>query len=401
MVLKSKYRKRISSKTKSWALKIIILLIVVAFVHPFIANERPLYCKIEGSHYFPVFRSVTTNLHLTRPYSKINDFNWDQKVYEFKIMPVIPYSYNTIDTRNSQYKSPFDQQNVENMWQRHWLGTDILGRDVFAGILKGTEISVKIGFISVILATIIALFFGLGAAFSLRFPLKLDVFAIILLLVSALILVYFLWLGINTSMVTFWISGIICLVLNYGYYLLKKYKRIKIAEKYQFKIPIDGIFMRLIEAMKAIPSFIFLLAAISIFKTLSVVGLISILAFIMWPGLSRFIRAEALKILSQDYITAAKAYGASDWRIVKTHVLPKLITTLSVVLAFGISSAIIAESTLSFLGIGISIDQVSWGSLLNEAKINFSAWWLAIFPGLALFVLILSLNVLGEELEIQ
>jgi peptide/nickel transport system permease protein len=337
-------------KRKKLAKWILIAYVLVAILHPFIANEGELSFNFLG-------REV--NLHA-----------------------LIPYSYNTIDN-DASFMPPFKSN--------HWLGTDIIGRDTLAGILKGTEIAVKVGFFSVFLATIFSLIVGLFVAYLKRFPIKVDLLSIILYFLSIVLLTYYLWVGWYSSMLPFFLVFSILLMVNIGYYYMSRSK------KKSWTLPVDGIYFRIIEAMKAIPGLIFVLACIGIFDRFSVNGLILVLAFLMWPTLSRYIRAEALKILAQDYIIAAKAYGASGMRIMLVHVIPKLFTSLSVVLAFAISSAILIESTLSFLGIGIPIEQVSWGSLLKEGQGNFTAWWLALFPGLALFGLILPLNILAEK----
>lgn len=378
------------------ASRVILIFLLIALMHPFIANERPLYCKIEGKHYFPVVRSVLVNIGIAGNYKNFENYNWKSKTYDALIMPLIPYSANSIDSRNQGFKGPIDDQTVDNMWQRHWMGTDLLGRDVLAGVLKGTEIAVKIGFTSVFFALIIALVLGLTSAYSVRFPFRWDVPTFILMLVGSVSMIYFLWLSIHTSLLYFWIPLFVWLLIGLAYRLIKRQGKLGINNTITF--PFDALLLRLLEAMKAIPTMIFILACITLIQTISVEGLIIILAFIMWPGLTRYIRAEALKVLNMDYVTAAKAYGASGFRILWRHVAPKLFSSLSVILAFSIASAIMIEATLSFLGIGIPVEQVSWGSLLKEAKINFSAWWLAIFPGLALFLLIYNLNLLGEEM---
>lgn len=337
----------IRKKLAKWILSLYVL---VALLHPFIANEETFSFSLFGR---------TMELHAP-----------------------VPYSYKTIDN-DASFRPPFKSN--------HYLGTDIIGRDTLAGILKGTEIAVKVGFFSVLIASLFSLIVGLFVAYLKRFPVRVDLTSLIFYFMSLPLLTYYLWIGVYSSMLPFFLVFTLLLFVNVGYHYISR------SRKKSWNLPVDGIYFKIIEAMKAIPGLIFVLACISIFDRFSVNGLIVILAFLMWPTLSRYIRAEALKILSQDYILVARAYGASGIRIMLVHVIPKLFTSLSVVLAFAISSAILIESTLSFLGIGIPIEQVSWGSLLKEGQGNFSAWWLALFPGLALFGLILSLNILAEK----
>ena len=382
---------------RKWPYKVLFTFLIIALLHPFIANERPLLCKIEGQWMSPVFKSILVRNQLSK-WKDTQDYNWDKKEYDFRIMPLIPYSFNTLDQKNAGFKSPFEKQNIDNLWQRHWLGTDVLGRDVFAGILKGTEIAIKIGFISAIIAGIIALILGVSVAYYKRFPVKMGVFDVLLLFLLIIFGTYLFWFHLQAPG-AIPILGILFLVITWFSYL-KLRGLLKLGFKQpEIRLNADGFFMRILEAMKSIPTLIFLLACTSLFDHINVWVIIMILGFIMWPGLSRYVRADSLKTLSQDYILAAKQYGASNWRIMRKHVIPKSFTSLSVVLAFAISSAIIVEATLSFLGLGIPLDQVSWGLMLKEARMNFSAWWMAIFPGLALFLVILSLNVLSEDLD--
>lgn len=397
--LLEKYRQLEKRLLHVWPLRLIVFFFLIALVHPFVANERPIYCKIDGNHYFPASRNLAVNWGFLQPYKDNFDFQWKKKDYEMKIMPFIPYSYNTIDRRNSQYRSPFGDQETDNFWQRHWLGTDILGRDVAAGLLKGTEIAIRIGFLSIALAGLIALVVGFLAAYFRVRPLKVGPLDILAFILFSFVLIYNVWIAANGKGLASWMSVVIVLLISYLYYHIRKHYQIEFLNKWMWNFPVEGMYLRTVEAFKALPVLILLLACVSIFETISISGLVVILALLMWPGLSRYVRAESLKVLSQDYVTAAEAYGASKFRILTRHVTPKLVSRLSVILVFAISTAIIVEATLAFLGIGLPIEQVSWGSMLKEAKDNFSAWWLAIFPGLALFTLILSLNILGEDLE--
>ncbi|MCE2392157.1 MAG: ABC transporter permease, partial [Proteobacteria bacterium] len=118
-----------------------------------------------------------------------------------------------------------------------------------------------------------------------------------------------------------------------------------------------------------------------------------------WVGIARFIRGEFLKVRSQDYVSAALALGASDVRVMLRHILPNAIAPVLVSMSFGVASAILTESALSFLGIGVPQHLVTWGSILSEARANTFAWWLAVFPGFAIFVTVTAYNLLGDGLR--
>lgn len=161
---------------------------------------------------------------------------------------------------------------------------------------------------------------------------------------------------------------------------------------------IDLVISRVFELMLAIPTF-FLLITIaaflrpSIFYTMIIIGLTS------WVGIARFTRNEFLKVRSLDYVTAATALGLPDRRIMFRHILPNALAPVLVSVVLGIAAAILVESGLSFLGIGVPADSVTWGSILNEARSNTFAWWLAVFPGAAIFIAVIAYYVVGEGLR--
>jgi peptide/nickel transport system permease protein len=161
---------------------------------------------------------------------------------------------------------------------------------------------------------------------------------------------------------------------------------------------VDLAISRLFELMLAIPTF-FLLITIAatlrpnIFYTMIVIG------FTSWVGMARFTRNEFLKVRNLDYVTAAVALGTPTRRIVMRHILPNALAPVLVSVVLGIAAAILTESGLSFLGIGVPADLVTWGSLLNEARSNSFAWWLAVFPGAAIFLAVVAYYLVGEGLR--
>jgi peptide/nickel transport system permease protein len=162
---------------------------------------------------------------------------------------------------------------------------------------------------------------------------------------------------------------------------------------------IDLTINRLFEIMMAIPTF-FLIITISAFvEEPSIFYIMAIIGLTGWVGIARFTRNEFIKVRGIEYVTAAEALGAHPTRIMFLHILPNTLSPIIVSVVFGIAGAILIESSLSFLGIGVPADVVTWGSILNEARGNTFAWWLAVFPGLAIFVTVLAYNLLGEGLR--
>ena len=163
----------------------------------------------------------------------------------------------------------------------------------------------------------------------------------------------------------------------------------------------DIAIFRFIETLDCFPTLLLILAVIGLFPSqnnmfyiMAVIGLTS------WTGLARLVRGEFLRLGSQPFPQAARALGASDFRIIVRHLLPNALGPIMVSATFGVASAILIESSLSFLGFGIQAPTPSWGDILNDAHryIDF-AWWLAAFPAAAILITIMSYNFVGEGLR--
>jgi peptide/nickel transport system permease protein len=161
----------------------------------------------------------------------------------------------------------------------------------------------------------------------------------------------------------------------------------------------DIVISRAIEIMLTIPTF-FLIIAIIAFLPPSIYNIMVIIGLTGWMGVARFVRAEFLKLKQLDFITALRALGASNKRIIFMHMLPNAMAPVLVSAVFGIAGAILTESSLSFLGFGVPPPTPSWGDILSQSRdyIEF-AWWLTVFPGFAIFMSITAYNLVGEGLR--
>jgi len=161
----------------------------------------------------------------------------------------------------------------------------------------------------------------------------------------------------------------------------------------------DTVIMRFVDIMLAIPTFFLILAVIAmlepgIWNIMIVIGLTS------WMSVARLVRAEFLSLKEREFVLAARALGASDFRIIFRHILPNAMSPVLVSAVLGIAGAVLVESALSFLGIGVQPPTASWGNILTIGKDNIEiAWWLSVFPGLAIFVTVLAYNLLGEGIR--
>jgi peptide/nickel transport system permease protein len=298
----------------------IFLLFAIAAGADFLANNKPFYMVYEGRTYFPLIRSGMVRFGLAQWQPELLNMDFKTVPAERKIFPPISHLGSDIDLT-----APFEPPSVA-----HWLGTDKLGRDVLAGLIHGSRISLSIGFVAVGIALIVGVALGALA----------------------------------------------------GY----------------FGSWVDLVISRLFEVMLTLPT-LFLLITIaamfppSIFLTMAIIGLTS------WVGMARFTRSEFLRIRSLDYVTAALALGVPTRHIMFRHILPNALAPVLVSVVLGVAGAILTESSLSFLGIGVPAEAVTWGSILNEARSATFGWWLAVFPGAAIFITVLAYYLLGEGLR--
>lgn len=217
----------------------------------------------------------------------------------------------------------------------HLLGTDQLGHDLLAGLIHGSRISLLVGIVAMGIATLIGVFLG---AISGYFGGWVDIL----------------------------VSRLIELFLNFPVFFLI----ITLVAFYQDSSPDSLIFM-----------------------IMAVIGLTG------WMGIARLTRGEVLRVRMMEYVSAAAAVGFSPMRIIFRHVLPNSLAPVLVSIAFGIASAILTEAALSFLGFGVPATTITWGSMLSESRGAVYAWWLAIFPGLMIFLSVLSYNLVGDGLR--
>jgi peptide/nickel transport system permease protein len=162
---------------------------------------------------------------------------------------------------------------------------------------------------------------------------------------------------------------------------------------------VDEIMMRFVDVMLTFPVFFLILAVIAVLEP-DITNVMIVIGLTGWMGVARLVRAEFLSIKQRDFVVAARSLGQRDALIIFRHILPNAMAPVLVSATLGVAGAILTESALSFLGIGVQPPTPSWGSILSEGKnyIEF-AWWLSVFPGLAILFTVLGYNLLGEALR--
>jgi len=162
---------------------------------------------------------------------------------------------------------------------------------------------------------------------------------------------------------------------------------------------IDAAIMRAVDIMLCFPTFFLILAVIAFLEP-SIWNIMIVIGLTGWMGITRLVRADFSSLKERDFVLAARSIGAGDLRIIFRHILPNAMASVLVAATLGVAGAILTESALSFLGIGVQPPTPSWGNILTAGKDNIDiAWWLSLYPGLAILITVLGYNLLGEGIR--
>jgi peptide/nickel transport system permease protein len=162
---------------------------------------------------------------------------------------------------------------------------------------------------------------------------------------------------------------------------------------------VDASVMRLVDLMLVFPRFFLLLAVLAFLKP-SIWTIMAVIGLTGWMGVARLVRAEFLTIKEREFVIWSQSIGANALRIIWRHILPNAMAPVLVAMTLGIPAAILTESGLSFLGLGVRPPYATWGNILNDGKeVIELAWWLSVYPGLAILITVLSYNLLGEGIR--
>lgn len=385
-----------------WAKRGLYFFVLIAVFANILANDKPYFCKYNDQWHAPLFRAIAVDLGISQWPAGQANLRWNELNLEGDFWPPVPYGPNQIDLYNNRYTSPFGAQKVKSLRYRHWLGTDHQGRDVLSGMIWGTRIALMIGILSMLLACIIGIPLGSLAGYFGNTGLRIKRSQAWGLLFGLLLGLYWGFLVrrplLDTDQeIPYFAGGLFFTALAS---LLGSWLGGKLVTTHkQVTLPVDMLVMRAIETINSIPALLLLLAIVAIVPKPSTLAIIVILGLLSWSGIARFVRGEMLQIRSLEYIQAAKVLGASPMRSLWRHALPNALGPVYVALSFGIAGAILVEASLSFLGIGMPADVASWGKLLRFARSAPNAWWLAVFPGMAIFLTVTIFNLLGEAVS--
>ena len=402
-------------------LYLLFFLIFVAVFAPYIANERPLYAEYKGNKLYPAFADETRKDSIFNSNGSLDEIlqyditDWRILKYEKVIWPLIPYSPGTMDRYNRDYVSPKGKQRFKDsngeiidapQKFRHILGTDGIGRDLAAGLIHGTRISLMVGIVAMGIASIIGIILGAFAGFFGDTKLKMPRIKYWLTLFGIFMGIFYgfgqrkyilaecFGESVYSGVIQILISLIIVTTIVIIFRFFSKFIKFGSLQK-ETNIPVDNFVSRGIELLNSIPRLLLIITITAVVER-SIWIVMIIIGLTSWTGIARFTRAEFLRIRSLEFVQASESLGFSSARTILKHALPNALAPVFVSIAFGIASAILIESGLSFLGIGVPDDIVTWGSLLNLGRQNLEAWWLIIYPGMAIFMTITIYNMIAE-----
>ena len=278
------------------------------------------------------------------------------------------------------------------------LGTDDLGRDVFARMLQGAWVSLTVGFVAVGISVLIGIFLGGIAGY----------FGDRQIRIGHLMLTALLIIGISLTMAGIYRWGAVCLgsgLLGVFYLNLSGKITVKSGNQRNYgwlqkkALSVDTLIMRFVDIMLCFPSFFLILTVVAILPA-SIYNIMIVIGLTSWMVSARLVRAEFLSIREQDFVAAARALGVGNFRIIFRHMMPNAIGPVLVSATIGIAYAILTEAALSFLGFGVPPPHATWGNILSDGRrFIFDAPWLTFIPGLAILLVVLSFNLFGEGLR--
>jgi peptide/nickel transport system permease protein len=302
-------------------------------------------------------------------------------------------------------RPPLSRPNLETLLPNevpslgvYFMGTDDLGRDVFARMLQGAWVSLTVGFVAVGISVLVGIFMGGLAGYFGQNHFRLDHILIACLLVVAGI---FFATGAVFPGTAFLITAA-AFVFLIGRSHTKSEKKAPSGWSKILRIDtvsIDTFIMRLVDIMLCFPSFFLILTVVALLPA-SIYNIMIVIGLTSWMGTTRFVRAEFLSLREQDFVTAARALGVSNFRIIFRHMMPNAIAPVLVSATIGIATAILTEAGLSFLGFGVPPPHATWGNILSDGKrFIFDAPWLTFIPGIAILIVVLCFNLFGEGLR--
>lgn len=347
----------------TYAIVVLALLLVVGLLEHFIVGDQPLVCRCADK--------------LSTACDKRTDC-------EPVLNHIIPYAYDDINLKQ-KHLPPMSQSSDGHT---HLFGTDSLGRDVAAGLVH----AIRLAIILCLVATIIALIIGVLAALLSSVH---TVFDIGVRWYTWLLTMFLIWYGYYLLYYALFSSSLLFMM---GTVVLVAFGVLTLVQSQRRKQLIldDGVLL-ITMLFRALPALLILIVIAGMQVKMTYIKLAVLLGVFIWPSYYKLLRGEFMRIANEPFLHSAKAAGVSHLGLYLRHILPNSIVPIIAYVCFSMVAIIISEATLSFLGIGLSAEEVSLGSMIKSSRGHLEQWWLVLFPGLVLLVLLVCLNTIGSH----
>ncbi len=374
------------------------LLVITALFADFLSSEKPVYIVYNNKSYYPLFASKTAcdSLPNTRSgkqtWQSVAEADWKHIPYQKAIWTLCPF--DTKYTGKLKLQPPFSHEKTENQVFTHYFGTDRQDIDVLASIIQGTKTSLSVGIGGLLLMAFLGIGLGGMAGYFgdtkwvLTRGQKYGIFMGIFLgffygfyIPRFNIEAAFLSQNVGQAMLYILVGiGILIGTIFLFAWIGKKMGFISFLNQ-KTAFPIDKFITQLTDIQMALPV-ILIVIALSLMLPRSLFSLILIIGFSYYMGIARLTRSLASQVRNLPYIEAAEALGLSQIRILTKHILPNVLPPLISILLLSLADLILLEAAFSFINIGLPIETVSWGKILNQARDSPDSWWLSVFPAL-------------------
>ncbi|MBK6354803.1 MAG: ABC transporter permease [Saprospiraceae bacterium] len=365
---------------------------IILFFIQFIVAPHPFLCRFKGENYSMLWQVAPPDGSPLKSEMLAVGSDWKKIQFEFAMWPLFvydPYQNNQEDS----WKKPFTGSDG-SVWL---LGTYELGKDVLSNCLYGLRKSLLIALMSVLFALVIGLPVGLGLSYYHSNGLKVSFVTWLFGCILLLLLGYLFLVFIEYRILSFQLVLIFFLLSAIFIFLFRRGEK----NRHGIKLFPDRILLNWISLMKSFPIMLVLLLCVQWVQKPGVVFLSMIMGIFFSVSVSKYVRYLSISESQETYIKSMKAFGYSDARIIWVHLMPKILLDIFPLLALGMGSSILAEASLSFLGLGLPVEEISLGNMMHSARNYPSAWWVVLFPGLCVFWLVYTFQMLGKAFDAE
>lgn len=370
-----------------WPAWVLFIFAWIFVLLPFLFNRNNIVEFRESGISFPVFTSVSS------PWPVDDDPVW-------AIPALIPFSPGSMDTAAQGFLPPFVQpdkvQKPTGLLERHWLGTDLYGRDILAMVFYAARSSLSLAVTAALLSWLTGLLLGTAAAYFTCFGWQVRIRQVVVGVVSLFFLIIVSQMPLPPSERLMLGSGILLLLLILSVlasnFISFSKRSLEIGKATTF------LYDRVVEFFAIVPRTVFVLVILPLFKP-SACAFVLILVLSSWVDIARIVRTETIRVLSSPFVESARMSGIASGRMLWKHVLPNIWPATLVHLVLSIASNVMIESGIEFLGFGWAKSSPGLGDMIAVGKHHVEVWWIVLFPGLLVAILVYSLFSFSTRLQ--